>query len=170
MIERLASNESRKEIIDHNKFQLNVNVDRALSKEMASDQIHSSWALFKRASKISFREPFNYGLRSFGLLMLMAVRLILKNKNPSLIDDECFNSTRFAKKIIETGSNPDSYKITAFLSRDIILLITSVMFTVIISLVPSLMLFPLELSIFIKASIDLFAKALEKFKSNIFFQ
>ncbi|UXI15800.1 apoptosis inhibitor [Sarcoptes scabiei] len=170
VIERLASNESRKEILDHNKFQLNVNVDRALSKEMASDQIHSSWALFKRASKISFREPFNYGLRSFGLLMLMAVRLILKNKNPSLIDDECFNSTRFAKKIIETGSNPDSYKITAFLSRDIILLITSVMFTVIISLVPSLMLFPLELSIFIKASIDLFAKALEKFKSNIFFQ
>lgn len=117
---------------------------------MAFDQIQSSWALFKRSSLISYREPFNYALRSFGLLMLMAVRLILKNRQTTLIDNECFNSTRFAKKFIEMGSNPENYKITAFLSRDIILLITSVMFTVIISLVPSLMLFPLELSVFIK--------------------
>lgn len=117
---------------------------------MAFDQIQSSWALFKRSSLISYREPFNYALRSFGLLMLMAVRLVLKNRQSTLIDNECFNSTRFAKKFIEMGSNPENYKITAFLSRDIILLITSVMFTVIISLVPSLMLFPLELSVFIK--------------------
>lgn len=119
---------------------------------MAFDQIQSSWALFKRSSLISYREPFNYALRSFGLLMLMAVRLVLKNRQSTLIDNECFNSTRFAKKFIEMGSNPENYKITAFLSRDIILLITSVMFTVIISLVPSLMLFPLELSVFIKVS------------------
>ncbi|XP_075681358.1 ATP-binding cassette sub-family G member 1-like [Dermatophagoides pteronyssinus] len=150
IIYKLTDAEASKELIDQNKYRVNVNVDRALSKEMAFDQIQSSWALFKRSSLISYREPFNYALRSFGLLMLMAVRLILKNRQTTLIDNECFNSTRFAKKFIEMGSNPENYKITAFLSRDIILLITSVMFTVIISLVPSLMLFPLELSVFIK--------------------
>lgn len=142
--------EAAKELVDNNKYQVTINVDRGLSKEMAFDQIHSSLALFKRSTKISLREPFNYGLRSFGLIMIMAVRLVIKNKNASVIDNECFNSTRFARKIIEMGSNPDNYKITAFLSRDIILLVTSIMFCVIISLVPSLMLFPLELSVFIK--------------------
>ena len=85
----------------------------------------------------------------------MAIRLVLRNRSLTIIDDECFNSTKFAKKILEVGSNPDSYRITSFLSRDIILLITSIMFTVIISLIPSLMLFPLELSIFIKVGLSL---------------
>ena len=119
---------------------------------MAYDQINSSWWLFIRSSVISFREPFNYGLRFLGLAMIMCFRFVLRERSLSIIDTECFNSTKFAKKIIEMGSNSDNYKITAFLSRDIILLITSIMFTVIISLIPSLMLFPLELSVFIKVT------------------
>lgn len=147
---------------DKNKYQVNINADRSLSKKMAYDQLNSSWSLFKRSSLISLREPFNYGLRGLGLLMIMAIRLILRNRSLTIIDDECFNSTKFAKKILEIGSNSDSYKITSFLSRDIILLITSIMFTVIISLIPSLMLFPLELSVFIKVLLWANAYSLER--------
>ena len=143
-------------IEDTNKYQVNINVDRSLSKKMAFDQLHSSISLFRRSTMISLREPLNYGLRSLGLIMIMMIRLILRNRNLTIIDNECFNSTKFAKKILEVGSNPDSYKITSFLSRDIILLITSIMFTVIISLIPSLMLFPLELSVFIKVEHKLY--------------
>lgn len=149
---QLAAVEMNREVVDPNRYRVHINIDRTLSKKMAFDQLNSSLALFKRSSIIALREPFNYGLRGLGLLMIMAVRLILRNRALTIIDDECFNSTKFAKKMLEVGSNSDSYRITSFLSRDIILLITSIMFTVIISLIPSLMLFPLELSVFIKVS------------------
>lgn len=144
--------EEKKELKDTNKYQLSINVDRSLSRKLAYDQIHSSWALYRRSSLISFREPFDYGLRFFGLLMIMSVRLLLRDRKLVMVESECFNATRFAHKMLEMGSDPDNFKITAFLNRDVILLITSVMFTVIISLVPSLMLFPLELSVFVKVS------------------
>ncbi|KAH9406641.1 ATP-binding cassette sub- G member 1 [Tyrophagus putrescentiae] len=128
VVHQLAAVEMNREVVDPNRYRVHINIDRTLSKKMAFDQLNSSLALFKRSSIIALREPFNYGLRGLGLLMIMAVRLILRNRALTIIDDECFNST----------------------NRDIILLITSIMFTVIISLIPSLMLFPLELSVFIK--------------------
>lgn len=150
IVYEMAAVESGKQLDDDNKYRVEINVDRGLSKKAAYDSIWSSWTLFKRSMLISIREPFNYGLRALGLVMIMAVRLVLRNRSSTVIDNECFNSTRFAQKMMEMSSDSSNYRITAFLSRDIILLITSIMFTVMISLIPSLMLFPLELSVFIK--------------------
>lgn len=149
----LVENERKREVVDTNRYQLSMNADRSLSKKMAFDQIQSSWSLFRRSSLIALREPFDLGLRFLGLFMIMSIRLILKDRSSVVVESECFNATRFMRKMIDMGSDPENFKITAFLNRDIILLITSVLFSVIISLIPSLMLFPLELSVFVKVAL-----------------
>ncbi|KAI2809701.1 ABC protein, sub ABCG [Blomia tropicalis] len=136
-------------IIDDQEFRVNINSERELSTTMAYDQLNSSWTLMKRSTIISLREPFDFGFRVLGLAMVLGIRFLVNNQL-TIIENDCLNSTKFARKMLEIGSNPDNFRITALVSRDIILLISSILFSVIISLTPALFLFPIELAVFNK--------------------